>query len=73
MTKRDIAGTLHYLPPEAFDPKVEISYTADWWAFGTLIYEMTMGFPPFFANGTKTSHTIKKIKYEKAPLDGINS
>jgi len=41
-------GTPEYLAPEVLDGK---GYTkaVDWWSFGTLMYEMLTGLPPFYS------------------------
>lgn len=44
-----IAGTPEYLPPEVFQREGEkLGRFSDWWALGNLIFEMVVGFPPFF-------------------------
>jgi serine/threonine protein kinase len=44
-----IAGTPEYLPPEVFRREgVNLGRFSDWWALGNLIFEMVVGFPPFF-------------------------
>ncbi|KAL4427052.1 hypothetical protein ABPG74_001007 [Tetrahymena malaccensis] len=44
-----LVGTPDYLSPEIINQKGH-SRTADYWAFGILIYEMVIGIPPFFNN-----------------------
>lgn len=53
-----ISGTPEYLPPEAFSKTEMISTSIDWWSFGSLIFEMTMGFPPFY----KQNQSIREMK-----------
>ena len=40
-------GTPEYLPPEIITGEGH-NKMADWWSFGTLVYEMLFGVPPFF-------------------------
>jgi serine/threonine protein kinase len=42
-----ICGTTEYLAPEMLLGKGYDS-SCDWWAFGSLIYEMLVGLPPFY-------------------------
>ena len=41
-------GTPEYLPPETYKEGV-YGKAGDLWALGCLVYELTNGFPPFFA------------------------
>ena len=41
-------GTPEYLSPEVILDK-GCNRPADWWALGTLIYEMIFGIPPFYS------------------------
>ena len=43
-----LCGTPEYLAPELLLSR-GYNQSVDWWALGILIYEMTAGFPPFFA------------------------
>ncbi|XP_031344035.1 cAMP-dependent protein kinase catalytic subunit alpha-like [Photinus pyralis] len=52
-----LCGTPDYLAPEIILCK-GYGQTADWWSFGVLMYEMSAGYPPFYA------HDSMKI-YEK--------
>uniref|UniRef100_A0A7S3LWF9 non-specific serine/threonine protein kinase n=1 Tax=Palpitomonas bilix TaxID=652834 RepID=A0A7S3LWF9_9EUKA len=51
-------GTPDYMAPEVFARK-GYSYECDWWALGVIMYEMLVGYPPFYAEDPMT--TGKKI------------
>jgi len=42
-------GTPEYLAPEILDGQ-EYGKPVDWWSFGTLMYEMLTGLPPFYCD-----------------------
>ena len=47
---RSFCGTPVYMAPEIFKANEEgYSYPVDWWALGVLIYEMIVGYPPFYS------------------------
>ncbi len=57
-------GTLDYLPPELLNGEI-LDVRADLWAFGVLLYEMTMGNRPF--SGNNIGQTIANILNQPVP------
>ena len=51
-------GTPDYIAPEVFG-KGGYTETADWWSVGVILYEMLVGYPPFFSDDPST--TCQKI------------
>ena len=47
-----IRGTPDYMAPEMLK-KTGYSYQIDWWALGTITYEMIVGTAPFFDEDEK--------------------
>ena len=61
-----LCGTTEYLAPEVILSK-GYGKSVDWWSFGVLIYEMTAGYPPFYANDPmKTYERIVAGKFKFA-------
>jgi len=64
---RTICGTPEYLAPEVFSPQ-GYGKAVDWWSFGSLIYEMLRGEPPFYSqNREELFQNIRhgQVKYPK--------
>jgi serine/threonine kinase 38 len=59
-------GTPDYIAPEVFN-KQGYNETADWWSVGVILYEMVVGYPPFFADDP--SLTCQKILHWKKTLN----
>ena len=61
-------GTPDYIAPEVFGDK-GYGPEVDWWSLGTILFEMVIGYPPFYSENSK--ETCKKIlnwkKYLKFP------
>lgn len=58
-----MVGTVDYIAPEVFS-KDGYTEIVDWWSLGTILFEMLMGFPPFYGKDPTT--TCKKVmNYKK--------
>jgi serine/threonine protein kinase len=63
-------GTPDYIAPEVFGQS-GYSQEVDWWSVGVILFEMIVGYPPFFSeNPSETCQKIVKWKqYFSIPLD----
>jgi serine/threonine kinase 38 len=63
-------GTPDYIAPEVFGNK-GYGQEIDWWSIGVILFEMMVGYPPFFSDSP--SDTCQKIikweKYFNIPTD----
>jgi serine/threonine kinase 38 len=58
-------GTPDYIAPEVFGPK-GYDELVDWWSAGVIMFEMLVGYPPFFSDDS--SITCQKILHWKKTL-----
>ena len=69
-------GTYEYMAPEILQAKKKqgLGYDqrVDWWALGTLMYELLIGIPPFFHNNShKMQKMIKKKDFQYPDLKAM--
>ena len=62
--RREIAGTVAYMPPEQIQP-MPLTAAADWYAFGVLLYEALTGRLPF--EGSLDAVIRQKLQGAPAP------
>jgi serine/threonine kinase 38 len=58
-------GTPDYIAPEVFG-REGYSETVDWWSVGVILFEMLVGYPPFFSDEPKK--TCQKILHWRKTL-----
>jgi len=58
------AQTPEYKTPEALSGQLE-SFASDWWRLGILLYELTVGFPPFRSKTHDADELAQKITSHK--------
>ena len=59
-------GTPDYIAPEVFG-QCGYNETVDWWSVGAILFEMLVGYPPFFSD--EPSVTCQKILHWKKTLN----
>ena len=65
----EICGIPEYLAPEIVKHQ-DYSFEVDWWALGFLVYELIVGFPPFFTHDASDNEQMYdhiKTKYLTFP------
>uniref|UniRef100_A0A6B2L9G5 Protein kinase domain-containing protein n=1 Tax=Arcella intermedia TaxID=1963864 RepID=A0A6B2L9G5_9EUKA len=65
-------GTPEYLAPEILEGK-GYGKAVDWWSFGTLLYEMLTGLPPFYSEDVQEMYTKIMSSELKFPPDSMSS
>lgn len=65
-----MVGTVDYIAPEVFG-KEGYNHTVDWWSLGTILFEMLLGYPPFYGNDPSITlkHVVQYKKYLKIPKE----
>jgi len=59
-----VCGTLDYMAPEVLN-RTGHSFPVDWWSLGIIIYEMIVGFTPFYTGAPNMNKMLKIIKKKK--------
>ena len=65
-----MVGTVDYIAPEVFS-KEGYTQTVDWWSLGTILFEMLLGYPPFYGDNPSATlkHVMQYKKYLKIPKE----
>ncbi len=65
-----MVGTVDYIAPEVFS-KEGYTQIVDWWSLGTILFEMLLGYPPFYGNDNAATlkHVMQYKKYLKIPKE----
>ena len=63
-------GTTEYMAPEILKGK-PYGLSVDWWALGTLLYELLIGIPPFYHHNHHKMEKLIVSKKKRVPFDNI--
>jgi serum/glucocorticoid-regulated kinase 2 len=63
-------GTTEYMAPEILKGRA-YGLTVDWWALGTLLYELLIGIPPFYHHNHHKMEKLIVSKKKKVPFENI--
>ena len=68
-----MVGTVDYIAPEVFE-KEGYTQTVDWWSLGAILFEMLVGYPPFFGKDPSTTlkHVVNYRKHLKIPTENLS-
>ena len=63
-------GTTEYMAPEILKGRA-YGLSVDWWALGTLLYELLIGIPPFYHHKHHRMEKMIKSKKKKIPFENL--
>jgi serine/threonine protein kinase len=63
-------GTPDYIAPEVFERK-GYNETVDWWSLGVILFEMLVGYPPFFSEDPAITYRkiLNWVDYFQIPIE----
>lgn len=63
-------GTTEYMAPEILKGR-SYGLNVDWWALGTLLYELLVGIPPFYHHSQHKMEKMIVSKKRKVPFENL--